>query len=204
MTSRAPYIVIFGGTTRPNSSTEQVLHVCETSARSRGAVTRFFSAADLQLPLYAPETALSDTRARELVEALRRADGVIVGSPGYHGGISGLVKNVLDYAEELSSDSRPYLDGRAVGCVACAYGWQAAVTTLSALRAVAHALRGWPTPYGLAINSATTRWDSPEHPDPGIVQGIDVMVGQVIDFATTAIRASQAPAAPLNEEVLKT
>ena len=32
-------------------------------------------------------------------------------------------------------------------------GWQAAVATLGTLRTVAHALRGWPTPIGVAINT---------------------------------------------------
>ena len=52
-------------------------------------------------------------------------------SPGYHGAVSGLVKNALDYVEDLRDEPRPYLDGRAVGCVAIALGWQAAVTTLT-------------------------------------------------------------------------
>ncbi len=75
-------------------------------------------------------------------------------SPGYHGTVSGLVKNALDYIEDLRDDPRPYLDGRAVGCVATASGWQAAVTTLTSLRSIVHALRGWPTPLGAAVNSA--------------------------------------------------
>ena len=73
--------------------------------------------------------------------------------------MSGLVKNALDYLEELRGDQRPYLDGRAVGLVAVARGWQASVATLGTLRQVVHALRGWPTPLGLAINSSATTFD---------------------------------------------
>ena len=36
----------------------------------------------------------------------RGAHALIIGSPGYHGGISGLVKNALDYLEELREDPR--------------------------------------------------------------------------------------------------
>jgi multimeric flavodoxin WrbA len=35
---------------------------------------------------------------------LRRAHGIIVASPGYHGSMSGLVKNALDYAEDMRDD----------------------------------------------------------------------------------------------------
>jgi len=80
----------------------------------------------------------------------RRHDpsGLIVASPGFHGGPSGLIKNALDHLEELRGDDRPYLDGRAVGCIVCAAGWQATAT-----RSTVHALRGWPTPLGVTINS---------------------------------------------------
>ena len=42
---------------------------------------------------------------------------MIVATPGYHGGLSGLVKNALDYIEDLANDDRPYLEGRVVGTV---------------------------------------------------------------------------------------
>ena len=66
--------------------------------------------------------------------ALRDADAVVVGSPGYHGAVSGLVKNALDYIEDLREDPRVYLDNTPWGCISCAYGWQAAVGTLGQLR----------------------------------------------------------------------
>ena len=82
---------------------------------------------------------------------------IIVASPAYHGGVSGLVKNALDYVEDLRDAKRPYLDGRAVGCIACAGGWQAAVATLTGLRSISHALRGWPTPLQKKRSSAAFR-----------------------------------------------
>jgi FMN reductase len=89
-----------------------------------------------------------------MIEAVRLADAVLIGSPGYHGSLSGLVKNALDYLEALRDDIRPYLSGRSVGLMVTAYGWQAAVTTLTALRQIVHALRAWPTPLGIAVNVA--------------------------------------------------
>src|SRR6185295_322158 len=110
--------------------------------------------------LYAPELPERGPAAARLVAEMRRADGIVVGSPGYHGTVSGLVKNALDYAEDLRDDPRPYFDGRAVGCVGIAYGWQAAAYTLTTLRAITHALRGWPTPMGAAINASTPMFDA--------------------------------------------
>ncbi len=68
-----------------------------------------------------------------------------MGSPGYHGAISGLVKNALDYIEDLREDPRVYLDSTPWGCISCVYGWQAAVGTLAQLRSIGHALRVSPS-----------------------------------------------------------
>ncbi|MGB8408145.1 MAG: NAD(P)H-dependent oxidoreductase [Mycobacterium sp.] len=160
-----PYIVGLGGTLRPSSSTESALRMALDEAQAAGARTELFGGTDLaHLPMYDPESKNVDQAVR-LVESLRRADGVIIASPGYHGSVSGLVKNALDYIEDLREDTSPYLSGRAVGCVTTAYGWQAAVTTLQTLRSIVHALRGWPTPLGAAINSATTRISYGEEPE---------------------------------------
>ena len=51
--------------------------------------------------------------------------GVVIATPSYHGGISGLVKNAIDFVEDMRDDERPYLDGRAVGCIVVADGPQA-------------------------------------------------------------------------------
>ena len=53
-----------------------------------------------------------------------------------------------------------YLDPKvAVGTIITADGWQAAGTTLMALRAIIHALRGWPTPFGAALNAGAGLFD---------------------------------------------
>ncbi|OVZ55236.1 FMN reductase [Pigmentiphaga sp. NML080357] len=144
-------VVALGGTTRPDSSTERALRHALDAVAATGAQVVLLAGDDLILPMYAPHDPSRTPAALRLVAELRRADGVIIASPGYHGSLSGLVKNALDYTEDLRTDARPYLSGRAVGCIANAAGWQGAVTTLSALRDIVHALRGWPTPLGVCI-----------------------------------------------------
>ncbi len=138
--------------------------------------------------MYAPHELERTPRALELVTALRDADAVVVGSPGYHGAVSGLVKNALDYIEDLREDPRVYLDNTPWGCISCAYGWQAAVGTLTQLRGIGHALRAWPTPLGVAINSAdrsgTRRasWPTPSRARWSANQ-LDLLATQVLAFA---------------------
>src|SRR5262249_54895891 len=153
MNASKPYVVGIGGTTRANSSTEKALKVALAAAERCGAETKLLGAQALDLPMYAPEKPDRTPAAKTFVAEVRRADAIILGSPGYHGGISGLVKNAIDYVEDLSRDPSPYLQGRSVGLIATGAGWQGAVVTLAALRSVVHALRGWPTPLGIPINT---------------------------------------------------
>ncbi len=148
-----PRILGLGGTTRQGSSSERALRAALDLAERAGAHTDILLADDLEFRAYAPERGTLEPRAGRLLDLVRRADGLIIASPGFHGGPSGLIKNALDHLEELRDDERPYLDGRAIGCIVCAAGWQATTTTLAALRQTAHALRGWPTPLGVTINS---------------------------------------------------
>jgi FMN reductase len=180
----APYIVAVGGTLRANSSTERAMrHVLSTAQRA-GARTKLISGSSLQLPIYQPDNPERCDAARDLVAELALADGIILGSPGYHGSISGLVKNALDYAEDLRTDVRPYFSGRAVGCIATAGGWPAAVNTLGALRDIVHALRGWPTPLGAAINSAEDVFgEDGTCRVPRIAQMLDLIAAEVVGFA---------------------
>jgi FMN reductase len=182
--SFAPLIVGIGGTTREGSSSEVALRFALRAAQKAGAETAILAGAALDLPMYAPEKTDRSPGAVKLLGLLRRSHGLIITSPGYHGSISGLIKNALDYVEDMRADGDVYFEGRAVGCVACAYGWQATGSTLAALRSIVHALRGWPTPIGVAINSSQQIFD-PEGNclDASIGKQLELMANQVVDFA---------------------
>lgn len=147
-------IVAIGGTVNPDSVTEQALRLATRPAVEAGAEVDVFGGDYLAGLAHYRGTGYARGSGGELVEAVRAADGVIIAAPGYHGTISGLVKNALDYLEDLAGDPRPYLDGRAVGLITTAHGDQASMSTLLTLRVIVHALRGWPTPMGATIRTA--------------------------------------------------
>jgi len=154
-----PLILGMGGTPRSGSTTERALAVALKAASAEGAETLMIAGPALVLPMYAAGVSERTLEGKSLIDALRRCDGVIIASPSYHGSLSGLMKNALDYVEDLRMDDRAYFDGLAVGLIACAGGWQAAVQTLAAMRSIVHALRGWPTPLGAALNTSTKLFD---------------------------------------------
>ena len=179
----APLIVGLGGTERAGSVTEACLREALHGAEQSGARVELFTARCLELPMFNPTVSHRSERAVALVEAVRECDGLVLASPAYHGGLSGLVKNALDYLEDLHDDPRPYLDGRAVGCIVCAYGGQATATTLSSLRNIIHALRGWPTPLGVTVSSDSVRESDGTVTDERLRSRLGIMGQQVLEFA---------------------
>ncbi len=181
----APLVVGIGGTVRPGSTSEMALVKALAAAEAAGARTILFGGAFLAaLPHYDPRCSADVGERSRMVEAVRRADGLIVATPGYHGSISGLVKNALDCLEDLREDARPYLEDRAVGCIVAAAGAQAGGSTLAALRGIVHALRGWPTPFGATLNTSGGLFDAEGgFSDTRDSAAVEIMARQVVGFA---------------------
>jgi FMN reductase len=64
-------------------------------------------------------------------------------------------------------------------------GWQAAVNVLSSLRQVVHALRGWPTPYGIALNvRPDVMTAGPGVPEQDVSSQVTILAGQILQFVS--------------------
>lgn len=188
--ARRPLIVGLGGSPRSGSSIEKALRIALAAATSYGAETALVAGPELHLPLYGTEDVSLVPAAVHMLDLLERCDGILLASPAYHGSISGLLKNALDYVETLRDAASPYLDGRAVGCIVCAHGWQATGTTLIAMRSIVHALRGWPTPMGAAINASVPFTDAHGScTDASTNFQLETVARQVVEFAQMRIAA---------------
>ena len=174
-------IVGIGGTTNPSSSSDAALRLALDEVESQGGQVLMISGDLLKnLPMYDPVNPERTPEALELVAAMREASGVIISAASYHGSISGMLKNALDYAEDLARDDRAYFSGIPVGSIAVAKGYQAAVNTLATLRIIVHSLRGWPTPYGCIVNTSST-----EHGTgiAGAQEGLRLVASEVVHLA---------------------
>lgn len=149
--SRPPLILGISGGMRFGTANEQALRVVLERVEQLGGRTQLIPGSRLILPNFDDEVQ-PEVKARWLLEAIDIAEGIVLCSPSYHGGVSGLLKNGLDYLELTAKDARPYLRGLPVGCIATGDGWQGPNSTLLALRQMVHALHGWPTPTGVAQN----------------------------------------------------
>jgi FMN reductase len=200
---RQPIIVGVGGTLREGSTPERALALALKAAAEMGASTEIFCGSAIALPPYDPANRHRAPEAKALVAALRRADGIIFSSPGYHGSVSGLLKNAIDYTEDMSADGRVYLVDRAVGIIVCADGIRTMGSTLNSLRSIAHALRAWPTPFAAVVNSGAR----PFGPDGAcqsaeVEQSLRLVAAQTVEFAQMRIGDGRPfagqPRAPLS------
>lgn len=181
---RAVEILLLGGSMRAGSVSSQVLRVCGELAVRHGARTSVLTAPQLVLPPYLPDGVERPAAALRMLSLLRRADGVIIATPTYHGGMSGLLKNALDHIEDLARDTPAYLDGRAVGTIAVGWSEHGAATAVADLRNTILSLRGWVTPMGVTVNAAAgSIADAGVRSDARVMRRLEILVGQVVDFA---------------------
>jgi FMN reductase len=186
-------IVGLGGTVRPQSSTELLVRAVLRECEALGAETIMFDGPSLTaIPHFDPQRGDRSPEECAFLDAVREADGLVIGSPGYHGGVSGVVKNAIDLLEDTRGDARCYFDGLPVGLIVSAAGWQAGGVTLAALRGIVHAMRGWPTPVGIAINSIEQKPFAPDGSlaDADVRAAVAMQAGQIMAFRLAAPAAA--------------
>lgn len=188
----APRIVVISGSLRQGSTCDRVAAWCADRSAEQGASVRVFTGAEIDFPAYRPGLAETHAAVAGFLGELRAAHGVILVSPTYHATVSGLLKNALDYVNDIGGPV-PYLEGRAIGTVAVGAAAQGAVSTLATLRTVGHALRGWPTPVGVAVAAAPEEPSADgSHLAPDATRLVE-MVSQVVWLGRA--RAAARPAA---------
>lgn len=123
MTQPKPLLVGLGGTLRQKSRSRAALQAALAYAATKGAETELLDLRALNLPMYAPDFAITDyspeyhAGLQHFIDTARRANLFVWATPCYHGTIAGVFKNALDHLELLCDDPQPYLTGKAVGLI---------------------------------------------------------------------------------------
>jgi NAD(P)H-dependent FMN reductase len=147
-----PHIVALSGSMRSPSRTAGAAAIALAGAAAAGATTELLSVRDLALPMFddREDSASYPPEVGRLLETIRRADGLILASPVYHGTLTGAMKNALDF---LHLAGRNAVAGKVAGLVSMA-GGGTGINTLNTLDYVARALRLWTVPTTVAIPGA--------------------------------------------------
>lgn len=143
------------GSLRPGSYTRMALEAALAGAREAGALTELVDLRDYQLVFCDGKEDESRYPAdvARLRAAVKAADGVIFGSPEYHGSFSGVLKNALDLMgfEEL--------EGKMIGLVGVSGGRMGAFEALNGLRTIGRALHAWVIPEQASLPEAWQAFD---------------------------------------------
>ncbi|MCG3172297.1 MAG: NADPH-dependent quinone reductase ArsH [Myxococcota bacterium] len=187
--SRPIRVLGLGGSMSSPSSSMAALKIALEGAREAGAETSLIDVASLNLPMYSPGEEAITPAIRELNDHVHAADGMLWSSPLYHGAISGLFKNALDWLELLHDYKPPYLSGKVIGLISTAGGAQA-LQAVNNMEFIVRAMRGWAVPLVAPISRAWTVFDGDgQSKDPKIASQLK-MLGQEVTRAAARMRDS--------------
>jgi chromate reductase, NAD(P)H dehydrogenase (quinone) len=97
-------------------------------------------------------------RVVQLKEAIRDADGVLLGCPEYNHSVTGVLKNAIDWASRPPGKS--HLSGKPVALVGATPGRGATVRAQAVVRQSLHPLRCWVLPgHEIALAGAAGLFD---------------------------------------------
>jgi NAD(P)H-dependent FMN reductase len=155
MTEQSKNLNVIGisGSLRPGSYTRMALEIAMQGAEEIGAQTRILDLGDYDLPLVDGR----DTPYPEGVQRLRAdvqaADGIIIGTPEYHSGMSGVLKNAIDL---MGFDE---FGGKMLGLIGVSGGTMGGIHALNSLRTIGRALHAWVIPQQVAIPQGWKAFD---------------------------------------------
>lgn len=128
------------------SHTHTLLELALNAAREAGARVELLDIRLLELPIYEPFAGHPAPAVTELRELVADAHALLIGTPEYHGGMSGALKNVFDYLY-------PEVNGKLLGLVV-ATGTDMGTSAVGQLREMAGYLGAWTLPAAVTAGIA--------------------------------------------------
>jgi FMN reductase len=145
-----------------------------------GADTRMIALRDYKLVFYG-EVDEKDypPDVFRLRDEIKESDGIIFGTPEYHGSMSGALKNMFDLM------SQEQLEGKIVGLVGVAGGHTGAINSLNTLRTIGRNMHFWVLPQEVSVaDSSKIFKDDGTVTDPAIERRLLNIGRQVVKFAS--------------------
>ena len=141
------------GSLRPLSHSRMAVEMALQGAREVGAEAQLLDLREYKLVFCTGDERDYGEDVFRLRRDVQRAQGIILGTPEYHGGVSGVLKNMLDLMgfNEFGS--------KMLGLIGVSGGRMGAVNALNSLRTVGRALHAWVLPDQVSIPEAWKLFD---------------------------------------------
>src|SRR5438105_8193489 len=134
------------GSLHRDSVTRCVIAYVAERLRASGCAVDLLDFEKVPLALYNPDTAHELPGYAELQARVERADVIVLGTPDYHGSISGATKNFLDHFWHEFA-------GKLFATIVASH--EKGLTVTDQLRTVARQCYAWTLPYGIAFAEST-------------------------------------------------
>ncbi len=145
-------VLLFNGCsdTRPETTGRKLSAYLHGQLTEKGYEVSQVNVSDAHIPFFELRQLHPPAEVEQMVDAFLQADLQIWLTPLYHGGMTGAMKNCLDWLELTARNEKPYLTDKVVGLVCWADGGQA-MQGINAMESVAKALRAWVVPYSVPL-----------------------------------------------------
>jgi azobenzene reductase len=134
-----------GSSLREGASSTSALSAALDFAKKQGAETRLLDLKQTPLPLYDPTSNQYLSEIKKVQDDVNWSDALILSTPDYHGSMSGVMKNFLDYfwAE---------FAGKTFGYICASH--EKGLTAMDQMRTAVRQCYGWSIPYGVSVSDS--------------------------------------------------
>jgi len=171
-------ILGLSGEYRSTSKSGMLVNAALEVARAKGAEVVFWDLAEKPLPLVGEDGCWAHPNVKEFQDLLVDCDAFLLASPEYHGTMSGVMKNTMDWMYDK------HVGGKVFGLMST-LGGVTNSNTLNHMRITLRWLHGWPVPEQLAIGHVKEAFDENGNLVDGSLQGrLEALVESVLAAST--------------------
>src|SRR5437773_3371674 len=142
MSDQPLQVLAVAGSLHKTSVTRSVVLQVAEGLKAEGCIVDMLDFETEPLPLYNPDTAYDAPGFDTLQSRVERADVYVLGTPDYHGSISGATKNFLDHFWHEFA-------GKLFATIVASH--EKGLTVTDQLRTVARQCYAWTLPYGVSF-----------------------------------------------------
>ena len=177
MTANPLKILGLAGEYRSSSKSGMLVNAALAIAAEHGAEVVFWDLAEQPLPLVGEDGCWSHPNVQAFQTLLTECDAFFLSSPEYHGTMSGVMKNTMDWMYDK------HVGGKVFGLMSTLGGVTNA-NTLNHMRISLRWLHGWPVPEQLAIGHVKEAFnDDGQLKDAGLQERLSSLVLSVLQAA---------------------
>ncbi|UUZ82783.1 NAD(P)H-dependent oxidoreductase [Paenibacillus sp. P26] len=108
-------VTMIAGSNREGATSTILLRYIGRLLQAEHVSVTLIDLRELTLPLYSPGRGDLHPNAVRLLEAAGEADALVLATPEYHGSVSGVLKNALDYMNAAQVSGKPVLSVSSAG-----------------------------------------------------------------------------------------